>query len=110
MKEKNVKYVLLDTGSYFMKVLKVSSDNDIEVSHDTLEKIASQCLKNNIHFSYYKDKDLSDDLFNEYDEIEGFTYLDLSSHDIDFNIYMEVNNFKMRDEIPSTYEYDEITI
>ena len=91
MKEKNVKYVLLDTGSYFMKVLKVYSDKKIDektFSHEILERIASQCLKNNIHFSYYKDIDLSDEIFNEYDEIEGFTYLDLSSHDIDFNIYI----------------------
>jgi hypothetical protein len=107
MKEK---YFYLDTGSYFMQVVKVLSDDDIEVSHDTLEKIASECLKNNIHFSYYKDIDLSDDIFNEYDEIEGFTYLDLSCYDIDFNIYMEVNNFKMFDTIPTHLEYETITI
>ena len=100
-----IKYILLDSGFCWLHTIKLKSNDDIELSSDLLELVASECIKNNININFYKsdDEELKE-LFDEYENVDGYIYLDLSCYDIDYNIYLDIRNFKLLDEIPKTYE------
>ena len=71
-------FILLDTGFYWLNVIELNSNDKIELNHDLLESIIPELIKNG-YGDFIKDDDESiNELKNDYDEIEGYTYLDLS--------------------------------
>ena len=102
----NKKYILLDSGYVWLNVIELKSDNMIELSHELLENVTAQCINNNIGISYIVDDEMASEYKNEYDEIPGYVYLDLSCNDIGFNVYLNIINCRILDEIPSTYNID----
>lgn len=97
------KYLLLDSGYIWLNVIELKSNEKIELSHELLENVTAQCIHNEIGISYIKDDHDALEYKNEYDEIDGYIYLDLSSSNIGYNVYLNILNCKMLDTIPDTY-------
>ena len=95
-------YLLLDTGTYFMNVIELSSSEEIEIYSEVLEDIIPLCIENN-SCNYMIDNEEIKELFNEYEEIEGYTYLDLSHSNLGYNIYLDIRNMRTMEEVPKTY-------
>lgn len=102
----NKKFLLLDSGFIWLNVIELKSNDKIDLTAELLEVVTAECIKKNIGISYIKDDETALDCFNEYGEIEGYIYLDLSYSDLGFNVYLNILNCKMLDEIPSTYNID----
>ena len=100
--EMNKKYITVDTGFYWLHVIELLSDDKIELSTELLETIAPHLIKNNLG-DFIKDDGYTKNLFNDDGEIEGYTYLDLSYSDISYNVFMHIENFKILDSIPDTW-------
>ena len=103
------KFLLLDTGFYWLNVIELNSNDKIELNHDLLESVIPELIKNG-YCDFIKDDDDEsiNELKNDYDEIEGYIYLDLSYSDLGYNIYLNINNLKLLDIIPDTYNIDYI--
>lgn len=99
------KWICVDTGCYWMNVVEIVADNgkDFDIE-PLLEEIAPALIKSGLG-QFIEEGDVAPDLFNDWGEIEGYTYLDLSPAGMG-NYYMRIENLRVMDEIPETYNID----
>ena len=90
------KYLLIPTGFYWLQVVELRSDEEIEITSDLMEQLAPLLIDNNIG-SY---ESLDNEWIKENDD--SYIYLDLSSSKKD-NCYMLIDNLKLVNEIPESY-------
>lgn len=99
------KYVCVDTGFYWLNVVEVIADKEGDFNIEPLlETIAPFLIKEGLG-QFLKEDKVGPDLFDDYGELEGYTYLDLSHAGMG-NYYMRIENLRVMDEIPETYGID----
>lgn len=81
-------YLLIPTGFYWLQVVELNSEIDIEITVDLLESVVPLLIDNNIG-SY---ESLENEAIEENDD--RYTYLDLSASKKD-NCYMLIDNLKI---------------
>lgn len=93
------KYLFIPTGFYWLQVVELRSNRNIEITSDLMEQLAPLLIDNNIG-SY-------ESLDNEFitEDNDSYIYLDLSSSKKD-NCYMLIDNLKLVNKIPESYEID----
>ena len=92
-------YLLIPTGFYWLQVVELRSDNEIDFTIDLLEEIAPLMIDDNI--GSYEPITESDDL----EKSDSYIYLDLSANKKE-SCYILSDNLKIESEIPESYSID----
>ena len=92
-------YLLIPTGFYWLQVVELRSDHEIDFTIDLLEEIAPLMIDNNI--GSYEPITESDDL----EKNDSYIYLDLSASKKE-SCYILSDNLKIESEITKSYSID----